>query len=84
VGDVSLEALEVEMRGEVGSRRLTASMPSLLDQGTQRGKAAMRSLPSSTCLDSQASMRGVSKSVFRLIPSSSWPASMRILCEKAG
>jgi hypothetical protein len=55
-------------------------MPCLLTHGMQRGNAARRRCPTSICFDSQASMRGVSKSVFRLIPASSWPASMRRRC----
>src|ERR1700761_3907771 len=56
---------------------MSASIPCLVVHGTQRGKSAMSRRPTSACLASQASMRGVSNWVFRLMPSSSWPASMR-------
>lgn len=58
---------------------MRASAPCLFFQSMQRGKWAARSWATDSEI-STASWRGVSQFALRLIPSSSWPASMRNSC----
>ena len=57
-------------------RRRTESAPCLFFQGIQRGNLVARSVATASDV-STASKSGVSQLAFLLIPSSSWPASMR-------
>lgn len=60
-----------------GGEVLTASMPVLFVHGMHRGKRWINSLPISVFPAVRATIKGVSQSAFREMPSSSCPASIR-------
>lgn len=70
-----VEEKKSKKKGGFAGKR-TGSAPVLFRKAIQRGNRCASSLATAS-EDSTAIWRGVSKSPFRLMPSASWPTSMR-------